>query len=725
MKAKKKMLLSSIMVIALCLSLIAGSTFALFTSESKVNIAVTSGKVDVVATLSEPSLYSVEPDANGNLEIKTGLGAGFYSYSPLSGSTFLNGGTATLSGGTLTISRITPGDKITTTLGITNKSNVTVQYRVLVTVEEEAHANTARLLTEAMVLSMQAESATKATEYTGLKTYTSAWEKISPVGAGSPDNIDDIDIALWLPVETGNDYQDLEDLSVTFTVEAVQGNASVSGVETYETVTATVENYSDFETAIQTVNTTTDPVTRDTIAADTELTTTSEEANITVNVVVPSTLSFTSENDDTVTVTETSTVELQVSNVSMSADKDTAQETVSLDVKLLVDGKEVENANQAVTVTLNIGTGKDITSFTHNGEPVDNYSYSAQTGILTFTTTGFSPFEYTYSVVAPAAKLISDGIETYYYTVDNKVNGIESVSATLLKAISDAKDGDTIKLFPGTIELGKNGEDLDINKNISIEGAVDENGKPTTNLVIYGRGNEYYARILMRADGCSISNLSVSSTYGLKEDVSKNMSDRGQSSVYFFGNTVTINNCVFDGWDRLTYKFACGNLGNITINDSVFFDFNNFIYAYGDYDYTHFVNNGNFIMNRCSVSNTATYGLHADDKGSYELNDCDLMFSWVSFGNEASAVFNNCTLRNGGYEHFRAYQSTSFNNCIFEEGITFDYGQVGNIVYGEYYFTNCVYGNEELTLDSYSNSLSSNFELKENVIFQINGTEIH
>ena len=60
MKNKKKILFSSVMVIALCLSLIAGSTFALFTSESKVNIAVTSGTVKVTAGLNVDAVYSAE-----------------------------------------------------------------------------------------------------------------------------------------------------------------------------------------------------------------------------------------------------------------------------------------------------------------------------------------------------------------------------------------------------------------------------------------------------------------------------------------------------------------------------------------------------------------------------------------------------------------------------------------------------------------------------------------
>ena len=49
----KKKITSAVLTIVLCLSLIAGSTYALFTSEDTVNIAVTSGKVNVVATITE------------------------------------------------------------------------------------------------------------------------------------------------------------------------------------------------------------------------------------------------------------------------------------------------------------------------------------------------------------------------------------------------------------------------------------------------------------------------------------------------------------------------------------------------------------------------------------------------------------------------------------------------------------------------------------------------
>lgn len=42
---RRNVIVSALLAICLCASLIAGATFAIFTSESKVNIAVTSGNL--------------------------------------------------------------------------------------------------------------------------------------------------------------------------------------------------------------------------------------------------------------------------------------------------------------------------------------------------------------------------------------------------------------------------------------------------------------------------------------------------------------------------------------------------------------------------------------------------------------------------------------------------------------------------------------------------------
>ena len=98
-KMKKKALLSSILTIALCISLIAGSTFALFTSESKVNIAVTSGNVEMIAAIDNIQTWSLEDD-------KTSAGR--------TDGTFTQGGSASFDANTasFTINKIIPGDKV-------------------------------------------------------------------------------------------------------------------------------------------------------------------------------------------------------------------------------------------------------------------------------------------------------------------------------------------------------------------------------------------------------------------------------------------------------------------------------------------------------------------------------------------------------------------------------------------------------------------------------------
>ena len=69
---KKKVLLSSILTIFLCLCLISGSTFALFTSKAEVNIVVKSGEVNMTAGIAITKLESVKADVNGTITDENG-----------------------------------------------------------------------------------------------------------------------------------------------------------------------------------------------------------------------------------------------------------------------------------------------------------------------------------------------------------------------------------------------------------------------------------------------------------------------------------------------------------------------------------------------------------------------------------------------------------------------------------------------------------------------------
>jgi predicted ribosomally synthesized peptide with SipW-like signal peptide len=116
---KKKVILSSIVTIALCLSLITGSTFALFTSEHQFNVAATAGKVKLEnAALTLDNVQTM-----------------FNSYTDA--DTFENGGTATLNGNELELEYMTPGDAVNMTISSTNASNVKIQYKVRLLAEGE------------------------------------------------------------------------------------------------------------------------------------------------------------------------------------------------------------------------------------------------------------------------------------------------------------------------------------------------------------------------------------------------------------------------------------------------------------------------------------------------------------------------------------------------------------------------------------------------------------
>ncbi len=224
---KKKTIVTSIVSIATSLSLIGGSTFALFTDESNVNIAVTSGKVDVLATVQQDSLklYSFDVEQSNN--------------------TFENGGTAEFdANGALSLNRLTPGDKATFTISVANNSNVAIQYRVKMAVEGE--------LANALVASASmGENENTQTLKSGENT---AWARVG-VTDGKGDDIDDINVSVEFPNtddsiskdNKDNEYQN-KTANVSFTVEAVQGNAQM--VDTWDG-TANTDWYTENPTAAE------------------------------------------------------------------------------------------------------------------------------------------------------------------------------------------------------------------------------------------------------------------------------------------------------------------------------------------------------------------------------------------------------------------------------------------------------------------------------------------
>ena len=188
MKNKTKVLFTSLVSIALSASLAVGGTFALFTSEDKVNIAATSGTVNVKAQVK-------------GIETGTKTGNGIVSVN--------NEFTVTETDGEYTFSKMLPGDFAVVTMEVANGSNVDVRYRTLVSKEGG--------LADALVWEA-----------------TSTWS-LWATPQTDEEKTKEIKVRVEFPTDGElkfgeenkyNQYQNTE-ATLTFTVQAVQSNAEV------------------------------------------------------------------------------------------------------------------------------------------------------------------------------------------------------------------------------------------------------------------------------------------------------------------------------------------------------------------------------------------------------------------------------------------------------------------------------------------------------------------
>ncbi len=235
--AKRSIIVSAVLAIIMCVSLAAGATFALFTSESKVNISVSSGKVNVVATVDNLQTYSgqnltgkVDEDAD-KIKLTTELGG--------TNGTFINGGKAAFNSkdaNTLELTNMTPGDKVTFDITVKNDSNVAIKYRTIIMCEEdnglfdglvidfkdgETTATGTTVTDDDSPAGEATEETNKAQDVLGM-TVISKWASLALDEDFDPDTVH---VTIDLPSDRGNKYQD-KNCTISYVVEAIQGNAA-------------------------------------------------------------------------------------------------------------------------------------------------------------------------------------------------------------------------------------------------------------------------------------------------------------------------------------------------------------------------------------------------------------------------------------------------------------------------------------------------------------------
>ncbi len=198
MKKKTKVILSSLAVIAMSASVASGATYALFTSEQEINVAVNSATVKVVATPKGLETYSFDqPTVNQN-------------------GAWTNGGFASVTGNQVSLERVTPGDSASFEIEIENESNVTTQYRLIF----DCVADDGLLSGLELFVDYDATDGDDSDQQKFVGFASTDWAELEAFG-----EVKTLKISLALPETAGDEYQD-KTAKFDFRIEAVQGNAS-------------------------------------------------------------------------------------------------------------------------------------------------------------------------------------------------------------------------------------------------------------------------------------------------------------------------------------------------------------------------------------------------------------------------------------------------------------------------------------------------------------------
>ena len=189
--AKRSVIITAILAIIMCASLAAGATFALFTSNSKVNIVISSANVEVNADVKVTKTWHEDNNVEQPGLYDTGKAEVTKENSQVK----------------LTLSNFVPTDGVKLAVSLKNESTVKIKYRVLLLADRTVGAE---LLDELKIdmNGMEFRGYTLATEYVELE-------------AGK--SIDDIPVTIVFPKEATGGKNTTCNLAIK--VEAQQGNA--------------------------------------------------------------------------------------------------------------------------------------------------------------------------------------------------------------------------------------------------------------------------------------------------------------------------------------------------------------------------------------------------------------------------------------------------------------------------------------------------------------------
>lgn len=432
-KTSKRALLTSVLSIALCLSMLIGTTFAWFTDTASTAVnKIQAGTLDVDIvdatdnTLNGKTLYFRDKDQNTNI-----------LWEP--GATFN-----------------------LDTFRIVNKGNLALKYKVVISGID----GNAELLNVINFTVKKGDAA---------PVKLAGWEGVllpegaTPAGGADVEKTGLIAISGKMDEQAGNQYQGLSIDGLGITVYATQANAENDSFgPDYDKDANGNPDHPDWDI---TANVTT-PVVKDANGAPTD--TTVANADKTVEITVPAAAIDRAAENIKLTVTPSSTPKVTVA-------PDQAVKAYDISVTGLA-----EDNNTPVEVKLFVGKGLQGVAVAHKGVSIDSV-YDDATGIVSFSTTSFSPFDVTYDL--PVATVDS----MPYYTLQAAVNAGGNV---VLNKDTDITKSGVYVSSTKTVTLDLNGHEIHaantskgnikIYGNLTLKDSVGTGKIWTSNNYVYG-----------------------------------------------------------------------------------------------------------------------------------------------------------------------------------------------------------------------------------------------
>ena len=565
----KPIVLSSLAALSLG-SMTAAGTFALFTDRAQTEINVGSGKVVVDAAFDNFKVYSALADNDGTILDEEGAKYVHEEQTLVDGNKhfFKNGGYVVAEEtNNLVLTNVTPGDRIEFGIDFGNTSNVSILYRVVYEVLNKNNVtdNSYLDLVKGLKTTLYLDTANEVS-YSGLKSYTTDWALLT---AGV--NPTDMGFAIELPMNKGNIYQD-KSAAISITIQAVQGNASVAGGVSYETIQ---EDVVATETA--------------TAGAPVELAAVSDNG-VQTTATIPADV-----------VSSGSVVEYTVADLGLTDNEETTNASMDFDIAFTVDGESAGTSEepfaQPVTVTFNIGVGKTVTSIKHNGVEMDpaSYTYDPATGVVTITSTHFSPF----SIDIVNAVTVKDVTELNAALANSQfakiafANDIVASSVVLLnRSVNILGNGHDLKGSANrVIRITTPGLDIDLRNlgvistctaDSDVRGISFDSAAANVNLTMYGctisasfyamnfvpGANNVHVRFergTVAAGWAAINSYSSNSVFDIIDSTLRGLNDKEENSWNSF-NTITFDgNCLWGGNPGVAGSNNQVNIQNSTV----------------------------------------------------------------------------------------------------------------------------------------------------------------